>query len=119
MVDYKIHNLLRGTLVVLLPFKHSLFPCMGPVDTLNHLLNFLAPAVFVGLMVALIAPLWMRALRPNSGWLRQGVLNSAAGSAALTGGLLFFGNDGKMATYAALVLLVATCQWLCSKGWKA
>jgi hypothetical protein len=92
---------------------------MGPVDTLIHLLNFLAPAVVVGLAVALIAPFVMRRLRPTRGWFMQGTLNSIAGVTALVAGLWFFGNDGKMASYALLVLLVASCQWVCAKGWKA
>jgi hypothetical protein len=37
----------------------------------------------------------------------------------LTAGLLLFGHDGKMATYAALVLAAALCQWLLLRGWKA
>jgi hypothetical protein len=31
-------------------------------------------------------------------------------------GLWYFGVDGKMATYAALVVVVAPCQWLCQRG---
>ena len=33
----------------------------------------------------------------------------------LIAGLVLFGNDGKMATYAALVLAAATCQWVMSR----
>jgi len=36
----------------------------------------------------------------------------------LVAGLVLFGNDGKMATYAALVLAAATCQWILGKNWK-
>ena len=92
---------------------------MGPVDTLNHLLNFLAPALFVGWAVALLAPMLLRKLRPVRSWWWQGALNSLAGVSAMVAGLLFFGNDGKMASYLLLVVLVASCQWVCAKGWKA
>jgi hypothetical protein len=92
---------------------------MGPLDTLNHLLNFLAPALVLGLAVALVAPFFMRKLRPTRGWLLQGALNSLAGLAALVAGLWVFGNDGKMASYALLVVLVATSQWVGGKGWKS
>jgi hypothetical protein len=30
----------------------------------------------------------------------------------------WWGVDGKMATYAALVLVIATCQWLFSGAWR-
>ena len=92
---------------------------MGPVDTLNHWLNFLAPATIVGLAVALFAPLLLRKLRPVRSWLWQGAFNSLAGTAAMVAGLWFFGNDGKMASYALLLVLVATSQWIGGKGWKS
>jgi hypothetical protein len=33
-------------------------------------------------------------------------------------GLWWWGVDGKMATYAALVGVVASCQWLFSRAWR-
>ena len=36
----------------------------------------------------------------------------------LAAGLRFFGHDGKMATYVALVAVVATCEWLIGKAWR-
>jgi hypothetical protein len=92
---------------------------MGPLDTLNHLLNFLAPAATVGFAVAFLAPLFMRKPAPARSWMQQGAFNCMAGIAAMAAGLWFFGNDGKMASYALLVVLVASSQWLGSKGWNA
>ena len=92
---------------------------MGPLDLLNHLLNFLAPAVVVGWLLALLAPMLLHGMRPARGWLAQGALNALAGVAAMALGLWFFGNDGKMASYGLLLMLTASSQWLCSKGWKA
>lgn len=37
----------------------------------------------------------------------------------LAAGLVFFGNDGKMLTYAGLVLVSAFCQWVLRRGWQA
>jgi len=31
---------------------------------------------------------------------------------------LVFGHDGKMATYAAMVLACGTSQWVAAKGWR-
>ena len=37
----------------------------------------------------------------------------------LAAGLVLWGRDGKMLTYAALVVACATCQWVLVRGWKA
>ena len=86
---------------------------MGPLDFANHLLNFVAPAVFVGFFLALTAPVVL-GLRPRAGsWLGLGLVNSLVGCCALAAGLWFFGNDGKMASYLFLVLASAASQfWL-------
>jgi hypothetical protein len=36
----------------------------------------------------------------------------------LAAGLALHGNDGKMSTYMALVLVAATGEWLMQRGWK-
>ena len=83
---------------------------MGPLDTLNHLLNFLAPALAVAIVLALLGPLLMRKRPGAPVLLAQAAINFIAGSAALFVGLWFFGNDGKMATYAAMLLLCTAAQ---------
>ena len=90
---------------------------MGLFELINHLLNFVAPALTVGFLVALLAPA-LRGPRPARGRLAQASLNAAAGVLALVGGLWFFGNDGKMATYAAMLGLIASSQWWAGRGWK-
>jgi hypothetical protein len=39
--------------------------------------------------------------------------------AASAAGLWYFGRDGKVATYAAVVLAVATAQWLAARAWRS
>jgi hypothetical protein len=46
------------------------------------------------------------------GLLAQAAINFVAGALALGAGLWFFGNDGKMASYAAMVVVCATSQAL-------
>jgi hypothetical protein len=45
-------------------------------------------------------------------------LNAAGGVLVLLAGLVAFDNDGKMATYAALVVVSASVEWVLQKGWR-
>lgn len=92
---------------------------MGPLDTLNHLLNFLAPAAAMAVLMVLGARLlgWKSGAHRTT-W-AQAAIQFAVGSAVLLAGLVLLGRDGKMATYAALVLACATCQWAMGKSWRA
>lgn len=92
---------------------------MGPLDTLNHLLNFFAPAVAMAVLMALGARvLRWKSSSSTAAW-AQFAIQLGVGCAVLLAGLVLLGRDGKMATYAALVLACATCQWWLGKGWKA
>ena len=84
---------------------------MGPLDLLNHLLNFAAPALAVGLVLAFLAPVFIRNKALARTRTAQAAINFVVGLLALLAGLLFFGRDGKMAIYAALVLATASSQW--------
>lgn len=85
---------------------------MGPLDYLNHLINFLAPALVVGALLALAAPLLGGKRSSAVGLLGQIILNFVAGALALGLGLWFFGRDGKMASYAAMLVFCAVSQGL-------
>jgi hypothetical protein len=85
---------------------------MGPLDLLMHLLSFLFPAFAVGLAVALAGPLLVARQSGLRRWWAQAAINSVAGALVLVAGLAWWGVDGKMATYAALVVVIATSQWL-------
>jgi len=90
---------------------------MGPLDLIDHLLNFAAPAVFVGFFLALVAPWVLRAGRRPRHLARSGLMNSVCGVCAMAAGLWFFGNDGKMASYGALLVASAASQlWLMQIG---
>ena len=82
-----------------------------------HLLGFIAPALFVAMGVATAAPLCLAAGR-RPAWWRSVLTNLIAGAAALAAGLWLFGVDGKMASYAALVVAVGTAQWLAGRSWR-
>lgn len=89
---------------------------VSPLDFALHLLNFFLPAWVVGALLAALAPWLVRGARSRHGWPLQAALNALAGSLALAAGLWYFGNDGKMATYAALVLACASTQWVFMHG---
>ncbi len=89
----------------------------------DHLLNFIAPAAVVALLLVLLGRIFSRFLVSKS-LVAQSIWEQAAiifivNVLVLAAGLVFFGNDGKMATYAAMVLASAICQWILFKGWKA
>jgi hypothetical protein len=84
---------------------------MGPLDALWHFLNFIAPAWGVSLLAAaLVKLLWWRGLRQVS--MASLVLTSSlAGMAMLVVGLVWFGHDGRMATYGLLLLSTTLVLW--------
>ena len=82
---------------------------MGPLDTLWHLLNFLSPAAGIGLLSPLMAKLlWRRSLK-HTPWLSLSLWATGGASVALVVGLLVFGRDGRVATYAMMVAGSALC----------
>lgn len=85
---------------------------MGPINLLNHLFNFLAPALAVAVVLAFVGPWFMKKSPSAPGLLAQAAINFVAGAVALGAGLWFFGNDGKMVSYAAMVVVCATSQAL-------
>lgn len=92
---------------------------MGSLDTLNHLLNFAAPAFAVAVLMPVFARLMVASTAATPAYSVQMAINFAASLAVLLAGLWFWGRDGKMATYAAMVLVCATTQWLLRRGWKS
>jgi hypothetical protein len=91
----------------------------------NHLLNFLAPAAFMALLVPGLCRL-LPVLRPRPGgksalpgWRRQLVITFGVNLLVSAAGLLIFQHDGKLLTYAAMVLASAASQWVLLRGWKA
>ena len=81
----------------------------------DHLLNFIAPAAFVALTLVLLARVfsWLsrsKKATARNGWVQIAIL-FIANVLVLTAGLVVFGSDGKILTYAALVVVAALCQW--------
>ena len=89
----------------------------------NHLLNFMAPAAFIALMVVLTPRLFsglfnIKRPLPHTWWVQIAII-FIVNLALSVLGLVLFGQDGKMATYAAVVLGAALSQWVLLRGWRA
>ena len=91
---------------------------MGLLDQIYHLMNFLAPALAVGILLALVGPFILGKSAKAPAGIAQAAINCVAGSVALGVGLWFFGRDGKMASYAALLVVAVTSQWVGGRGWR-
>lgn len=92
---------------------------MGPVDFLNHAFNFLAPALWLAVLLTLMTRLVMRKVAAAHSLSVQIAINFIVSASVLGLGLWYFGRDGKMATYAAMTFICATSQWLMLRGWRA
>ena len=96
---------------------------MTALNLTNQLLNFMAPAAFVALLLVLltrVAPRLFASKRPVAlSFIAQAAIIFIAGLLPLLAGLVVFDRDGKMASYALMALGAATCQWLLARGWKA
>jgi hypothetical protein len=93
---------------------------MGPLEHVIHTFNFIAPAWWMALFCALLARFALRRWLSASRWsvIKQTFFGGVLGTIVLAGGVWFWGADGKMATYGALVLVCATAQWLMCQGWR-
>lgn len=89
---------------------------MGPLDLLNHAVNFAAPAFWLALLLPWLAPLLTGKRASTYSRTAQFGLLFAAGLVVLALGLVLLGQDGKMLTYLSLVATAATGQWFMRKG---
>ncbi len=89
---------------------------MSALNQLLHLVNFVLPA----LCLAVLLPASDRFILRNRAARPMDVGHIATifivGLATLLAGLWWLGRDGKMVTYAAMVVLCASCQWLLARS---
>ena len=88
----------------------------------DHLLNLVAPAALIALLLVVISrvfPVFFRSKQAFAhSWYAQVAINFIAGMGVLVVGLVLFGRDAKMLTYVMLVLVMAISQWCLLGGWK-
>lgn len=89
---------------------------MGFLALLNHVINFVAPALWLALLMPLLSRVFMKNRPVAFTMYRQSAIHFGVGVVALSLGLVLFGRDGKMLTYLAVVMSIATSQWVMGKG---
>ncbi len=91
---------------------------MNQHDILWHLLNFIAPTLALALALPLLARPFFRKQAWLLPWWGQVLVNLLVGLATQLVSLWALGRDGKMLAYVALVLVLASTQWLMGRGWR-
>jgi len=87
---------------------------MNLLDQLVQVFYFGAPAAFLALALPACVRLFRWGHRTPGSWSIQALVIFLIGLCVLCVGFWQFGADGKMTTYAALVLTAASVQWLMS-----
>ena len=84
---------------------------MGALDFLVHILNFAAPAVVIALLVTALARIIWRKKAFAHVLYREFAINIIVCLFLSLASLWYFGRDGTITGYAALVAGCATSQW--------
>ena len=80
---------------------------LSPIDAFWHLLGLFMPAWLTGALAAAGAKLLWRGELRGVRWTRLTLWAGGAGSLVLLGGLVLLGRDGRMLSYALMVLAAA------------
>jgi hypothetical protein len=89
---------------------------MDAFEAFWHLLNFHVPALGVAVLAAAAAKLVWRRELAGVRWRRLAGWAFAAAALALWAGLMFFGRDGRMATYLGMCAAAAMALWWAGFG---
>ena len=78
---------------------------------LGHLLGLFLPALGVSAVLMAAPRLWPRAAKGRWTLKREVLTLGGSGALVMLTGLVVFGRDGKVMTYAALVVVLGTLAW--------
>ena len=88
----------------------------------DHLLNLVAPAAVIALLLVALCRIFSGFFRQKQPFTQslyaQAAINFIVGASVLAGGLVLLGRDAKMLTYLILVFAMAVSQWWQFGGWK-
>lgn len=83
-----------------------------------HLLNFIAPSVFLALLLPLFSK-FISSKKPLAlGYYGKFAIIFVVCLLLQLAGLWLFGRDGKLVTYGLMVLAAGACLWSFGRGWK-
>ena len=88
---------------------------MDFIDFFWHLAGFVLPAAAMAASMALVSRFVDRDIPSKIDWPAQAAIQFVVGLAVLLAGLVLTGRDGRVMTYAALVLACATTQLLLAR----
>ena len=78
---------------------------------LGHLLGLFLPALGMSAVLMLAPRIWPKTAKGRWSLKTEAITLVGSGAVVLLAGLVVFGRDGKMLTYAALVLVMGTLAW--------
>jgi hypothetical protein len=84
---------------------------MGPLDVFWHVSNLFGPALMLGMLASALAKLLWRKELAAVPWKQLAGPACAACAAVVLAGLVITGRDGRMVTYAAMVVACALMLW--------
>jgi hypothetical protein len=82
-------------------------PYLGATDAIVHFAGLFAPALGLGAISAALAKLVWRSELRGVRWTRLAGWSAAAAAVVLVAGLVVFGHDGMMASYAGMIVASA------------
>ena len=91
---------------------------MGFIGLLNHLLNFAWPALALAVVMPLVLHRTRLGRTATTGLIGQMGVLALVNLLVLLAGLLWFGRDGRMATYLTMAVACASTTWLLLKAWR-
>jgi len=100
--------------VPIIKSKHIKSAQMDIITLTLFICDFFSPAVALAITISFVN-FSQSSVEPAIGLWGRFLVNSGVGCAALLGGLIIFGQDGKMLTYLALVLMVGASQCLLTR----
>ena len=106
---FPLRPLRHGAPVPLISLKRRRL--LDALDLFWHIANFVLPAIAVGALTAALCKLFWRRGLARTPWFTLAWQASAAGLGVLVAGLVITGHDGRMITYAGLVLACALVPW--------
>ena len=92
---------------------------MDFLDVIHHLFNFTAPAAFVAIVTAFLAPRLLLGKLSLPGFRPLAGACFLASVLVLVAGLWVGGRDGRMVTYAAMVVACGSVPWVLARAWRS